>query len=113
MPVNFATNVKSNSSVELFWSAPRYPHGIISNYHVYYKTKTGSNVHGPETTNGTQYLVENLTPYTNYSFWVRAVTSAGPGNNSVTLFNTTEEGGNSRKHLNLYLYIPSSDALLF
>ena len=56
--------------------------------------ETESNVHKFNTTNKTQYLVEELKPYTNYSFWVHAETSAGLGNKSDTKVNTTFEGGN-------------------
>ncbi len=92
-PVNFDANVQSNTSVLLSWSAPLYHNGIITKYHVYYKKTTESNVNGPETTNEIRNLVENLIPYTNYSFWVYAETSAGLGNKSVTIFNKTYEGG--------------------
>lgn len=45
-------------------------------------------------TNETSYVVKNLRPYTNYSFWVRAETSAGVGNKSVTRTAITDQGGN-------------------
>ena len=90
-PLNFHANVQSNTSVQLSWSAPLYHNGIINKYRVYYKKTTESI--GSGTTIGTQYLVGNLIPYTNYSFWVKANTSAGLGNESVTIFNKTTEGG--------------------
>ena len=91
-PLNLDANVQSNTSVQLSWSAPLHHNGIITKYHVYYKKAT-ENVIAHNTANSTQYLVEDLTPYTNYSFWVYAQTSAGLGNKSVTVFNKTSEGG--------------------
>ena len=93
-PLSFVVNIESNTSVQLSWSAPLYSNGIITKYHVYYKKTTENIVGGSRTTNGTQYFLERLAPYTNYSFWVYAETSAGLGNKSVTIFNKTYEGGN-------------------
>jgi hypothetical protein len=92
-PLNLDANVESNTTVQLSWSEPLYPNGIIRTYHVYYKKATENNVIGHSTTKAKQYLVQHLTPYTNYSFWVYAETSAGLGNKSVTIFNKTYEGG--------------------
>ncbi len=92
-PLIFVASIESNTSVQLSWSAPLYSNGIITRYHVYYKKTIENNIAGSRTTNGTQYLLERLAPYTNYSFWVYAETSAGLGNESVTIFNKTYEGG--------------------
>lgn len=92
-PLNFAANVKSNTTVQLSWKVPLYHHGVIKEYKVYYKKTTENIVFGPETTNETGYILENLKPYTNYSFWVYAATSAGMGNRSATIYNVTYEGG--------------------
>ena len=88
-----------NESVNVSWSAPHYRNGIISEYHIYYKKATENKVKQQEVVwnnmSGTSYVIENLTPYTTYTFWVRAETSAGVGNKSITATTTTEEGGNS------------------
>ena len=93
-PLDFAANVKSNTTVQLSWKAPLYHHGVIKAYKVYYKKTTDNTVFGPQTTNETGYIMENLKPYTNYFFWVYAATSAGMGKKSATMSAMTYEGGN-------------------
>ena len=91
-PVNLFAIVTSNTTVQLSWDPPLRHNGIIQFYHVYYKrsTSTKSNTYR---SNKTTYGFENLTPYTRYSFWVRAQTIAGLGNKSDTINNRTNEGG--------------------
>ena len=87
-----------NESVNVSWSAPHYRNGIIRKYRVYYKKTTENKVEQREiiwnNIRETSYVIKTLTPYTTYLFWVRAETSAGVGNKSITSV-TTEEGGNS------------------
>jgi hypothetical protein len=102
-PVDFNVNVESNTSVNLVWKAPQYPNGVIAKYRVYYNEtmaehgetyETTEETQYSEETKETQYSVKKLTPYTKYSFWVRAETSAGLGNSSGPISNITKEGGN-------------------
>ena len=83
-----------NTTVRISWSPPRYHNGFITKYHAYYK-KTKTIIVVRDTTKETSYVVTDLTPYTNYSFWVRAETSAGVGNKCLQRAIMTHEGGNS------------------
>ena len=82
----------SNTTVQLFWDPPLRHNGIIQFYRVYYKRSTSTKSNSYRS-NKTTYGFENLTPYTRYSFWVRAQTSVGPGSKSDTIINRTDEGG--------------------
>lgn len=94
-PLNFDVNVAPpyNTTVKVSWSAPRFCNGIIIKYHVYYKKETEITT-SRDKTNETTRVVTDLTPYTNYFFWVRAETSAGVGNKCVQKAIMTHEGGN-------------------
>lgn len=99
-PLNVTANVKQpyNTTINISWSAPRYRKGIITKYHIYYQ-KVAVNIveHQRIDWNNmseTSHVVTDLIPYTNYSFWVRAETSAGVGKKSLTTTTMTHEGGN-------------------
>ena len=99
-PLNVTANVTQpyNTTVNVSWSAPRYRNGIITKYHIYYQKVRENRVEYPRTVwnnmSETSHVVTNLTPYTNYSFWVRAETSGGVGDKSATTTIMTHEGGN-------------------
>ena len=94
-PLNVTANVTQpyNTTVNVSWSAPRHRNGIIIQYHIYYQNVTGYKVERHNMSE-TSHVVTDLTPYTDYSFWVRAETSAGVGDKSVTTTIMTDEGGN-------------------
>ena len=87
-----------NKTVKISWRAPHHRNGIIRKYHIYYQKAAENKVEQREiiwnNMSETNYVIKTLTPYTTYSFWVRAETSAGIGNKSITTSATTEEGGN-------------------
>ena len=101
-PLNVTANVTQpyNATVNVSWSAPRHRNGIIIQYHIYYQKVTGYKV-AWNNTSETSHVVTDLTPYTDYSFWVRAETSAGVGDKSVAATIMTDEGGN----LLLFLFL--------
>ena len=89
------------------WSVPIPKNGIITAYTVYCNTSASQaypeQVIGPNiptirsVVNGTTLAVTfntGLNPYTQYSCYVTANTSAGEGSPSVILSSTTFEGGN-------------------
>ncbi|GFO50464.1 usherin, partial [Plakobranchus ocellatus] len=59
--------------VDLSWSAPLSPNGIVTNYNVYANSEMKMQVHG----NATTARVDNLIPYTSYIFEVDVCTIAG------------------------------------
>ncbi|XP_028410342.1 uncharacterized protein LOC114532921 [Dendronephthya gigantea] len=91
-PLNLIAYVTSNTTVHLSWEPPSNSNGIILEYLVYYKKTKEKNGNISNSTVETEYRIDKLTPYTNYSFWVYAVTSVGRGDKSVTIWNMTFEG---------------------
>ena len=84
----------SNTSIQVSWRPPERENGIILWYTIYYKEegKTDSNsfsvsrkIH--------ESAIKPLHPFTNYTFWVQANTSAGYGDNSEMVRAQTQEGG--------------------
>ena len=89
------------------WSVPTLKNGIILAYTVYCNTTSSQayseQVLGPNVptirsvVNGTTLAVAfntGLNPYTQYSCYVTANTSAGEGSQSLSLLARTAEGGN-------------------
>ena len=96
----------SPTSLSTTWSVPIPRNGIITGYTVYCNTSTNQSfpeqVIGPNiptirsVVNGTTLAVPfttGLNPYTQYSCYVTANTSAGEGNPSVIVTTRTVEGG--------------------
>ncbi|KAM4748839.1 phosphatidylinositol phosphatase PTPRQ [Rhinophrynus dorsalis] len=67
--------------INLEWSSPSEPNGIITHYEVIY---TNSTALFTQTTTATSFSLNNLSPYTLYSISVRAYTKFGHGNQSTT-----------------------------
>lgn len=92
-PYNITVTSKSNTSVQLSWSAPKSPNGIIVLYDVYITNKQSMEIQHDNTTNE-RFFWQMLQPYTNYSFWIYAKTLVGRGNQSKITIVQTLEGGN-------------------
>ncbi|XP_072041030.1 phosphatidylinositol phosphatase PTPRQ-like [Amphiura filiformis] len=80
----------TNTSITVTWNEPDPPHGIIDRYLVRY-WKDGGNSSTVIVTS-TMAKIDNLQPYANYSFKVRAFTGAGKGPLSVATSAKTKEG---------------------
>ncbi|XP_066297792.1 receptor-type tyrosine-protein phosphatase S-like isoform X1 [Branchiostoma lanceolatum] len=83
-PGNLQAAPSSHSSVQLTWEPPIEPNGEIISYIVQYGASELCNeTELPQevvtTDGGTTTVIEDLDPYTNYTFRVRGVTSAGEG----------------------------------
>ncbi|XP_013931748.1 PREDICTED: phosphatidylinositol phosphatase PTPRQ [Thamnophis sirtalis] len=77
----------SSTSVMLSWDPPYRPNGIIRGYDL--------KLQGPEknisfTTSNNSIILEDLLPFTLYSFFASAQTVKGPGPYSVLMFSTDE-----------------------
>ena len=72
------------TSIDLTWSAPQEPNGVIISYEVTYRV-TGSNLVTTNTTNlSTTFSISSLTPQTTVSnISVSAYTSIGPGGAAI------------------------------
>ena len=76
-PVSNLTANPTLTSIDLTWSAPEEPNGVIINYEVTYRV-TGSNLNTTNTTDlSTTFSISSLTTVSNIS--VSAYTSIGPG----------------------------------
>ncbi|CAH1242709.1 MEGF10 [Branchiostoma lanceolatum] len=83
-PSNLQAAPDSHSSVHLTWAPPIEPNGEIISYTVQYGPSESCNeTELPQevttTDGGTTTVIEDLDPYTNYTFRVRGATRAGEG----------------------------------
>ena len=83
-PVSDLTALPKFTSIDLTWSAPQEPNGVIISYEVTYRV-TGSNLVTTNTTDlSTTFSISSLTPQTTVSYIsVSAYTSAGRGEASI------------------------------
>ena len=87
-PTNLQVVILNATSVDLGWSPPLVPYGVIVSYTIQVEPLLvgGANTTTTTTTTiivsaltGTNYTVENLSPYTLYNFSVAASTRVGTG----------------------------------
>ena len=87
----------SGTQVLVLWKEPLNKNGVIRKYHIkIYNTKTGEDdgsieIDAQEYSNGFKKEVTKLTPYTNYTFAVQAVTTE-PGEMANFTARTKEAG---------------------
>lgn len=78
--------VSSPNSLFISWVAPRQPHGIITKYNLYSRVISGREELNTEKksvpSQQLQYEAKSLQPYTEYQYWVTAVTRVGEGKSS-------------------------------
>ena len=96
-PHNFSIVAKSSQSINVTWSAPTTPNGVITEYQLQCSgdnKKLTSAVMGSPTTT----TLSGLLPYTNYSCSITAHTSAGGGPAATISVTTLQDG-----ELNFYV----------
>ena len=84
----------SSTSILINWTTPFAPNGGITSYTVFL-TAPESRVVVQSTATGT-FLLEELTPFTNYSFLLEACTLVGCANSSMASARTMEGGETTR-----------------
>ena len=91
-PVSDLTALPKFTSIDLTWSAPQEPNGVIISYEVTYRF-TGSNLVTTNTTNlSTTFSISSLTPQTTVSdISVSAYTNIGRGEAAIIANQTTRE----------------------
>ena len=88
-PVSNLTALPTLTSIDLTWSAPQDPNGVIISYEVTYRV-TGSNLTTTTTDLSTTFSISSLTPQTTVSnISVSAYTSIGPGEAATIADQTT------------------------
>lgn len=73
----------------LSWDPPYRPNGIIRGYDLKLQ---GPEKNGSSTTSNNSIILEDLLPFTLYSFFASARTVKGPGPYAVLMFSTDESG---------------------
>jgi len=85
-PTNFSVSVLNYSSVRIYWDYPEIPSGIIRSYRIYQNNSVifSHNCHIDSNTNDYvhTHTINNLEPYTTYSYMIQAQTLVGYGNMS-------------------------------
>ena len=90
-PVSDLTALPKFTSIDLTWSAPQEPNGVIISYEVAYRV-TGSNLVTTNTDLSTTFSILSLTPQTTVSYIsVSAYTSIGRGEAAIIADQTTRE----------------------
>ena len=95
-PSNVQLVAINSSTLMLSWEPPQEPNGVLTGYS--YTCKQTSSSMDLETlkTTVTSVLITELSPFTIYTCFVSASTTAGEGV-SVTVMNITSEAGNGRR----------------
>ncbi|XP_072002591.1 phosphatidylinositol phosphatase PTPRQ isoform X1 [Engystomops pustulosus] len=110
-PQNLVSIGFNATSINLEWSAPAEPNGIIVLYEIIY---TNSTVILSENTTETTFTITDLNPYTLYRIYVRAYTQFGHGNQSTPILSvmTSETAPSSPPYDLLYRNLSSTRVLL-
>ena len=82
-PIDIKVVVSSPNSLFISWIPPSQPHGIITKYNVYVRTGNGRDDKNTDKksvpSQQLQFEVKGLQAFTEYQFWVTAVTRVGEG----------------------------------
>ena len=65
--------------INITWNIPTVPNGIIIMYEIRYRESNSNGPYNMTNTTNTQYNIQGLLSFTNYTIGVRAYTSVGPG----------------------------------
>ena len=96
---------RSLSSLNISWSPPTTPNGIITVYEIRYRESTSTGPYNMTNTTNTQYSIVGLIPNTSYTIGVRAYTSVGPGEWANITFSTVDIRKDSTSSSNLHCFL--------
>ena len=78
------------TEISISWSPPTTPNGIIIEYEIRYRESTSTGPYNITNTTNTQYSIVGLIPNTSYTIGVRAYTSVGPGEWTVSSYSSSQ-----------------------
>ena len=91
-------------TIELQWSRPLTPNGLVTSYSLHY-TDVNQSLKG----NTFNYTAQNLNEFTNYTFTLSASTSAGTGPSTTVNARTEEDGEQQIANIRMrQLHLPPS-----
>ena len=91
-------------TIELQWSRPLTPNGLVTSYSLHY-TDVNQSLNG----NTFNYTAQNLNEFTNYTFTLSASTSAGTGPSTTVNARTEEDGEQQIANIRMrQLHLPPS-----
>ncbi|XP_069830088.1 phosphatidylinositol phosphatase PTPRQ isoform X2 [Dendropsophus ebraccatus] len=110
-PQNLISAGVNATAINLEWSPPAEPNGIITHYEIVY---TNSTLILAQNTTSTIFTITDLNPYTLYRISVRAYTQFGHGNQSTPILSvkTSETAPSSPPYDLLYRNLSSTRVLL-
>ena len=82
----------SSSEIQIDWSTPQYPNGIIVSYSIYRVTGGDGEMLVASFGEVDSFIVGGLEPFTEYTFLVEACTSVGCNRSDVNFVITLESG---------------------
>ncbi len=105
MPRNITATVNGPNSITASWQEPETTNGIIIRYLV--NVTRGSESVMNEMTVETNFTAMDLLPFTEYTFDVAAVTSAGAGMSGMATATTAQDGKGEicNRSVNILMYI--------
>ena len=89
-PTGFSSIAHGSSSINLTWSEPPLPYGIILYYTIEYNKSHNSTITIRVEAQSRSYVVYDLNEYTVYSFSIYASTRVGDGPRATTTAKTYE-----------------------
>lgn len=98
-PQDFSVTPTSPRSINLTWNSPLtdQQNGVIVGYHVI-QTEVSTGDIDQFTTNTTNLYIENLSPFTTYTWAIAASTTVGQGPFSTTISLLMPEDGNTKAY---------------
>ena len=97
-PAGFTAAANNSTAIQLTWSDPPTPYGIIVSYNISYNLSEVPVSVLVDAEDGNNYLVTGLNEHTVYSFEIFASTRVGPGPSARATIRTPDTSNYSCSH---------------